>query len=148
MLNKAISFSIDKHRGQNDLGGDEYILHPIRVMNNVEGEFKKIIAILHDIVEDTDVSLDEIEKEFGIEVKEKIGLLTHKKDMSYDDYIKRISKDLIATEIKIADLKDNLMPARLRKIKARYKNLDRVKKYLKSLDFLKQTLENEQVKNK
>ena len=62
MLNKAIILSARAHEGQVDKGGNPYILHPLRVMMNCEGEAERICALLHDVVEDTDITLEELKR--------------------------------------------------------------------------------------
>ena len=128
--------AIKYHKGQIDKGGNPYILHPLEVMNNVDRMESKIVAVLHDIIEDTECTID-ILREWGIDedVIESINILTHKEDMSYMEYITEISYDFIAIEVKLADLKCNMDLSRLNR-KVTNKDLERNKKYMKAYYFL------------
>ena len=103
-LEIAVELAIKYHKGQMDKGGNPYILHSLEVMNNVDKMESKIVAVLHDIIEDTECTVD-ILREFGIDEDaiESINTLTRKEGMSYMEYITEISYDLIATEVKLAD---------------------------------------------
>lgn len=134
-LEKAIMFAIEKHSGQVDKGNQLYVLHPLRVMLKLESESDKIIAVLHDVLEDTDATIDEL-KEIGInEVQiETLQLLTKLPKESYDSYIQRISTNKIAAKIKIADLKDNMDISRIPEpTKIDYDRVKKYKKYYKQL---------------
>ena len=135
-LEIAIELAIKYHKGQMDKGGNPYILHPLEVMNNVNRMESKIVAVLHDIIEDTQCSVDTL-REYGIDEDaiESINVLTHKEGMSYMEYITEISYDLIATEVKLADLKYNMDLSRLNR-KITNKDLERNKKYMKAYYFL------------
>ena len=105
-------------------------------MNNVDRMESKIVAVLHDIIEDTECTVD-ILKEWGIneDAIESINTLTHKEGMSYMEYIREISYDFIAIEVKLADLKCNMDLSRLNR-KVTNKDLERNKKYMKAYYFL------------
>ena len=128
--------AIKYHKEQIDKGGNSYILHPLEVMNNVDRMEAKIVAVLHDIIEDTECTVD-ILKEWGIneDAIESINTLTHKEGMSYMEYIREISYDFIAIEVKLADLKCNMDLSRLNR-KVTNKDLERNKKYMKAYYFL------------
>jgi len=108
-INKAILFALEKHKGQYRKFSDlPYIAHPIRVANNVNTETQKIVALLHDVLEDTDATPGEIEVLFSSDVVHKVVQLTHESNQSYYDYITHIEdEDCIA--VKVADIMDNLM---------------------------------------
>lgn len=108
---KALEFAANAHAGQKRKNGDNYIIHPIRVSQEVKSGTQKIIALLHDTVEDTDVTLEQIEREFGEHVAYCVGLLTHHKDEPYEDYIRRVKKHPDAIQVKVADIADNLSDA-------------------------------------
>lgn len=108
MYKKALQFITNKHQGQKRRNGNPYIIHPIRVSQEVSGDTEKVVALLHDVVEDTETTLAEIENLFGKEVSEAVDALTHRKGESYHDYILRVGKNKIATAVKIADISDNL----------------------------------------
>ena len=126
-LEIAIELAIKHHRGQIDKGGNPYILHSLEVMNNVDRMESKIVAVLHDIIEDTECTVD-ILREWGIneDAIESINALTHKEGMSYIEYITEISYDFIATEVKLAHLKCNMYLSRLNR-KVTNKDLERNK---------------------
>ena len=135
-LEIAIELAIKYHKGQIDKGGNAYILHPLELMNDVNRMESKIVAVLHDIIEDTECSVDTL-REWGIneDTIESINVLTHKEGMSYMEYITEISYDFIATEVKWADLKCNMDLSRLNR-KITNKDLERNKKYMKAYYFL------------
>ena len=109
MLDKAIHIAARMHEGQKDKGGQPYILHPLRVMNEVEGETAKICAVLHDVVEDTGITFDDLSKEgFSEDVIEVLDALTKRENEEYDDFISRVLENKTACIVKLADLKDNL----------------------------------------
>lgn len=108
---KALRFAAAAHEGQKDLDGLTYILHPARVAEFFisKGDyFRAIPAVLHDVVEDTSVTLREIELEFGKRVAEIVDRLSRREGEVYVDFIDRVSGDLDAVYIKLADIRDNL----------------------------------------
>lgn len=115
MLEKAIQIALTAHRGQVDRGGELYILHPIRVMIAQKSTTEKICAILHDVVEDTDVTLEYLGRE-GLtrEMLVAIEALTKRDGEDYEDYIGRITLNAIAMKVKLADLKDNMDLSRIK----------------------------------
>lgn len=109
MLEKAILIATKAHYGQLDKGGQPYILHPLRIMQNCNTDLEKICAVLHDVIEDTNISLNELREEgFSEEVLVILDLLTKKDQEEYNEFIDRISKNEIACRVKIADLQDNM----------------------------------------
>ncbi len=134
LLNKADLFAAEKHFGQVDKAGKPYIEHPRAVAAMLKNETGKIVALLHDIVEDTDVSIDVIRDEFGAEVAESVALLTHDKTVPYMEYIKAIKANRIARMVKMADLIHNMDLTRLPVVTE--KDLERVEKYRKAFDIL------------
>ena len=134
-LDRAIELAKQHHEGQTDKAGKPYIEHPLRVMNQVESEEEKIVAVLHDIVEDTDISLDDLRNEgFSEEVVSAVESLTKQDGENYDSYIERISFNPLAVKIKLADLEDNRDLTRLPEVTD--KDLERVEKYDKALEKL------------
>ena len=134
-LDRAIELAKQHHEGQTDKAGKPYIEHPLRVMNQVESEEEKIVAVLHDIVEDTDISLDDLRSEgFSEEVVSAVECLTKQDGENYDSYIERISFNPLAVKIKLADLEDNRDLTRLPEVTD--KDLERVEKYDKALEKL------------
>lgn len=107
-IEKALFIALTAHSGQVDKAGKPYILHPLTVamMQNTEEEF--IAGLLHDVVEDSDVTLEYLEEQgFSKEILEAVRLLTHEEGEDYLEYVKKIRGNKIATRVKIADLKHN-----------------------------------------
>ena len=114
LLEKAIKIAIDAHHGQKDKSGNPYIFHPLEVMRNVSSINAKIVAILHDVVEDTSITLEDLQKEgFSEEVLQALKLLTHDKSTPYMDYINSLKNNPLAKEVKIADLRHNMDISRI-----------------------------------
>ncbi len=136
-IEKALSVALKAHSGQKDKAGQPYILHPIRVMQRVESYQAKIVALLHDVLEDSDFSLADL-KEIGFapQVLEALVCLTKAENEDYFDYLKRIAQNALAKEVKKADLQDNLDVTRLMVLTE--KDRERLNKYLKALRFLKE----------
>ena len=134
-LDRAIELAKQHHEGQTDKAGKPYIEHPLRVMNQVESEEEKIVAVLHDIVEDTDISLDDLRNEgFSEKVVSAVECLTKQDGENYDSYIERISFNPLAVKIKLADLEDNRDLTRLPEVTD--KDLERIEKDDKALEKL------------
>ena len=107
-LGRAIELAKQHHKGQTDKVGKPYINHPLRVMNQMKSEDEKIVAVLHEIVEDTDISFNDLRNEgFSEEVVSAVECLTKQDGENYDSYIERISFNPLAVKIKLADLEDN-----------------------------------------
>lgn len=135
LLAKAIILATKNHKGQVDKGGNPYILHPLRIMVKVKSLEAKIVAILHDIIEDTDITKEDLlDMEFPYEIVEAIELLSKPKKEDYIHYIRRIKENPLAKEVKMADLQDNMDLSRLNKITE--KDLNRVEKYKKAYSIL------------
>ena len=106
---KAKKLAETIHLGQYRKDGiTPYILHPARVADKLDNDIEKSIAWLHDSVEDTSITLHDLEEIFPNEITDIVDILTHKKEEFYDSYINRVSKNVIATKIKILDIEDNL----------------------------------------
>ena len=107
---KALFYAVKAHDGQYDKSGEPYILHPIGVSELLKSEDEKILAILHDIVEDTDFTLDDVESWGFGHLTEALDCLTGRRDEgeTYKDFISRILTNRLAIKVKIADLKHNL----------------------------------------
>lgn len=109
MLEKAIEIAVEAHRGQIDKAGKIYILHPIRVMLRGRNETEQIVGILHDVVEDTPVTLDMLRKEgFSEEILDALSCVTKNEGEDYGDFINRVITNPLATRIKLYDLEDNM----------------------------------------
>ncbi|MDK4703851.1 GTP pyrophosphokinase [Rhizobium sp. CNPSo 4062] len=114
MLSKAIQLAAYWHKGQVDKGGAPYILHPLRVMLAMEDPTDKIVAVLHDILEDTDLKPDDLRAhKFSAEVRDAVQALTRQDGEDYFDFVRRAAANPIARRVKLADIADNLDPARI-----------------------------------
>ncbi len=135
MLEKAILIAIKAHYGQLDKGGQPYILHPLRVMQSCNSDLEKICAVLHYVIEDTNISLNELREEgFSEEVLVILDLLTKKEQEDYSTFIDRISKNETACRVKIADLQDNMNLSRIKSPSIEDKK--RVEKYMDAFEKL------------
>lgn len=103
----------EAHKNQVDKSGVPYIYHPIHVAEQMDTENECIIALLHDVVEDTNVTFKQLEEVFSKEIIDILKLLTREENIEYDEYIKRIKNNSIACKVKIADLTHNLDKTRL-----------------------------------
>ncbi|MBU5345848.1 HD domain-containing protein [Paenibacillus lautus] len=132
----AISIALKAHKGQVDKGGNPYILHPLAVMNRVETIEEKIVAVLHDVVEDTEVTIDQLrETGFSEEILEAINLLTKAKEDSYEEFIEKTLKNRIARNVKIADIKENMNLSRIQDPSEQdYMRLEKYKRALERLE--------------
>ena len=109
MVLKAAKIASEAHVGQYDKAGYPYIMHPYHLAEGFSDEASVIVALLHDVVEDTDWTLEALEKEgFSREVIKALSLLTHAKGVPYLEYVARIAGDPLARRVKIADLRHNL----------------------------------------
>lgn len=134
-LDHAIAIAIKAHAGQVDKAGQPYVLHPLRVMLKFQSEDERIVAVMHDVVEDSEVTFYNLNKEgFSDKVVEAIECLTKRKNEDYESFIMRVSKNSIAKKIKIEDIRDNLDLTRLHKITE--KDLQRIEKYHRALQLL------------
>ena len=134
MINKALNIAYKAHHGQKDKGNVPYIFHPYHIAEKFNNETDICVAILHDVLEDTFVSKEELEGYFPKEVIEPLVLLTRSTHDTYFEYIKNICSDPIARKVKIEDIKHNLVFERIQN-KKRNEKLE--KRYLKALEILK-----------
>lgn len=116
-LDKAILIAVQAHQGQKDRYGANYILHPLRVMFKVDSEEEKIIAILHDVIEKTDWTLNKLyEQGFSDKIVEAVNLLTRRENQDYMDYIEKLKGNQITRKVKLADIEDNMNPQRINQL--------------------------------
>jgi len=114
MVGKAIEISVGAHNGQIDKSGMPYILHPLRVMAEFKDPYLMAIAVLHDVIEDTAVTLENLnELGFPCRVIEGVEAMTYKKDETRDQYYSRVKRNHDAREVKIKDIFDNMSPDRM-----------------------------------
>lgn len=108
-IEDAIRLALDKHHGQMDKSGAPYILHPLRVMAGMQTETERIVAVLHDVVEDTDVTLDDLRRMgYSAEIVAAIDQLSRREDETYEEFIQRIKPHPLAVRVKLGDLLDNM----------------------------------------
>ena len=131
-LTRAIEIATEAHKGQFDKSGKDYIGHPLRVMEMGKTEDEKIFGVLHDVVEDSPWSFQELEAEgFSKQITDALRCLTKtSENENYDEYIERIKKNPLAVSVKLNDLTDNMDIRRLPYLSD--KDVKRLKKYLKS----------------
>lgn len=136
LIEKSLKIALDAYTGKKDKAGKTYILHPLRIMQKMESVELKAVAILHDVIEDSDYTADDLRTE-GIpdEVVEAVVSLTRNEGESYSDFIDRASRNVLARDVKLADIEDNMDILRLEEI--REKDLERLKKYHKAYSRLK-----------
>lgn len=115
-LEKAIELALRWHRGQKDKANEEYVLHPLRVMSTAATYSEKIVAVLHDIFEDTAISVRTVKGVVNEEELEALITLTKRREESYHDYLLRVRENKLARRVKLLDLEDNLLPNRLSKL--------------------------------
>lgn len=149
-LNKAIELANRAHAGQVDKAGQPYILHPLRVMLSRDNELERICAVLHDVVEDSDITFDDLRKEgFSEEVIAVMDCITKRDDENYDTFIGRVLTNETACKVKLADLLDNMNLTRIEN--PTEKDIERIKKYKDASERifdvlpLKDGIENERV---
>lgn len=135
MTRLAIKIAYDAHKDQTDLSGIPYVFHPYHLAEQMEDEKTTIAALLHDVIEDSRYDLKDLEiYGFSPEIIEAVSVLTHDKNIDYDDYIKTISKNEIARKVKIADLYHNIDMTRCDEKTEKLLKLN--EKYKKALDYL------------
>lgn len=134
-LERAIAIAAEGHAGQLDKAGQPYILHPIRVMLRVSGANERIAAILHDVVEDTPVTLDQLTNEgFAKEVVDAVDALTKRPGENRIDAAKRAAANSIARVVKLADNAENMDLSRISN--PTQKDYDRLEEYKRVREIL------------
>ena len=137
LTKKALKLSFDVHKEQVDKSGLPYVFHPFHLAEQMPDELTTVTALLHDVVEDSELTLDHLRRMgFGEAVIEALALLTHDKEVDYMDYVRAIRSNPIAKAVKLADLRHNSDLTRLDgsddKAMARYE------KYRKAIGLLEQ----------
>jgi (p)ppGpp synthase/HD superfamily hydrolase len=107
LTNKAMKIAYEAHHGQLDKSGTPYIFHPIHLAEQMDDEVSCCAALLHDVVEDTAVTMEELANEFPAEVIDVLKLLTHDDKVEYFTYVRAIKENTIAKKIKLADIAHN-----------------------------------------
>ncbi|MFH0736470.1 MAG: GTP pyrophosphokinase [bacterium] len=130
-LDTALALAIKVHANHTDIAGAPYILHPLRVMLKMKTEEEMIVAVLHDVIEDSDLSIGYLEKiGFSKEIVQAVQIVTRDETVNYDDYISNIQTNTIATKVKLADIEDNMNLLRLNTLDE--KAVKRLHKYFNS----------------
>lgn len=143
-MKEVIDLAIKMHEGQVDKLGKPYIDHLFRVGFRGKSVSEMKVGILHDIIEDTDMTLSEL-KRTGLlsnEELDAIDHLTRKEDETYFDYINRVTKNELATRVKLNDLRDNLDLTRFDEVKEEHLSL--LNRYLKAYDILRANIPSDQ----
>lgn len=138
LTNLAMITAYKAHHGQCDINGVPYIFHPYHVAEQMTNEYSVCAALLHDVAEDTDITVEDLKKDFPSEVTDALELLAHKKDSDYFEYIRKIRKNPIAKEVKLADIMHNSDQSRIIKDtpETRRKKENWKQKYEKALQIL------------
>jgi len=129
-LERAIALAVDAHAGQTDKAGATYIRHPLRVMRHMETRQERVVAVLHDVIEDTEYTPAMIEDEFDEEIRDAVEALTKRDGESYSDFVERAAANDLARKVKIADIEDNMDLTRLSEVSE--KTVERQVKYHKA----------------
>ncbi|MBK5533842.1 HD domain-containing protein [Pseudomonas sp. TH08] len=135
-LERAIAIAATAHAGQVDKGGAPYILHPLKVMMRMSSLEQRIVAVLHDVVEDCDISLEDLRQEgFSEQVLTAIAAVTKVPGESYEDFVERAGQDPIGRVVKLADLEENSDLSRI--ASPSWEDLERVEKYRRAIGRLR-----------
>ena len=148
-IEKALQIAAKAHEGQKDKEGLPYILHPVRVMMGVQGGEAQIVAVLHDVIEDTSVTADDL-RQAGFSEKTVTAVLcvTHRKDEPYADYVVRCKDNEIARRVKLSDLTDNWRLDRMILRPQRFEaDVARIRKYALSYKYLTDQITEEQYRS-
>ena len=113
LTKRAMSIAYNAHHGQVDKAGLPYIFHPLHLAEAMDDEISCCVALLHDVAEDTDITLRMLAEEFPPEVMDALKLLTHKKQTSYEDYVRSVRANPVAVKVKLADIAHNSDQTRL-----------------------------------
>jgi GTP pyrophosphokinase len=134
-LELAISEALEAHEGDTDKADATYIRHPLRLMQQMDTEQERIVAVLHDVVEDSEYEPSEIEEMFDEKIRNAVETLTKPDEVDYlDEYIPDIASNSLATKVKKADLRDNLDLTRLSEVNE--KMCSNIQKYHQALRYL------------
>lgn len=136
LTKKAMVLAYNAHKDQFDRSDIPYIYHPIHLAEQMDNEYECMVALLHDVVEDTNITFDYLSEIFPKEVIDALKLLTHNENVPYMDYVKNIKNNDIARKVKIADLKHNSTLERLDEVKEN--DIKRKEKYSEALKYLEE----------
>ena len=139
LTKKALKLCFDAHRDQTDKSGLPYVFHPFHLAEQMDDEDSVVTALLHDVAEDSDLTLEQLAAQgFPARVIATLRLLTHDDGSDYSTYVKRISQDPLARKVKLADLRHNSDLTRLDTVDA--EAVRRVEKYVESIRILEDTI--------
>ncbi len=130
----AQSWAKKRHEGQADKSGKPYFEHPARVAGRLETPEEQVVGWLHDTVEDTGLSLAEVERQFGPETAAAVDAVSRREGEAWEDYLERVKQNQTARAVKISDLIDNSNLSRL--VKVTMKDVLRQEKYNRALQYL------------
>ncbi len=132
---KALRLAYEAHKGQYDKSGVPYVFHPLHLAEQMDDEDSIVAALLHDVAEDTDYSLDDLRRMgFPARALAAVALLTHDPAEPYLDYVARVKENAVARRVKLADLRHNSDLSRIDRVTQR--DLDRVEKYAAAIRLL------------
>jgi (p)ppGpp synthase/HD superfamily hydrolase len=137
LLERGLLLAVRAHLGQTDKAGQPYVFHPLRLMLAMETEEEKLAALLHDVVEDSAITLDDLRREgFPETVVQAVDALTRRKPAeSYEEFVARAARHPVARRVKLADLRDNMDITRLAELTP--KDTQRLTRYLRAWRFLR-----------
>lgn len=145
LFEKAILIATKAHSGQIDKGGNPYILHPINVMIKMSNETERIVALLHDVIEDTTMTYEDLRNEgFGDDIIIPLKNLTKKDDETYMEFIKRAKIHPISKNVKMEDVKNNMDITRIKN--PTEKDYARIEKYKRALNELLNPMDKRNIK--
>jgi (p)ppGpp synthase/HD superfamily hydrolase len=136
-LEDSVRLAVEAHHGQRDKNGQPYILHPLRVMFRLETDPERIVGVLHDVIEDTEYTPDDLRKlGYSEEILRALDGVTRRKDESYEDFVLRSKANPISRRVKLADLEDNMDIRRM--IGVTPNDMERLARYRKAWSALQQ----------
>ena len=137
MTKKAINVMYQAHQGQMDKGGFPYCFHPYQVAQGMDDEISCTCALLHDVVEDTDLTFEDLAgMGFPAEVIDVLKLLTHREGVPYMDYVRNLAGNPVARKVKLSDLHHNSDLSRINEVTE--KDLERIGQYKEAIAFLEE----------
>jgi len=139
LIEKSLAIALRAYSGKTDKSGCEYIKHPLRVMAKMDTDEERSVALLHDVIEDSDISAQELyELDIPQHVVDAVVCLTKQPNESYQDLIARVQTNKLATKVKLADIEDNINVLRLATLNDN--DLQRVQKYHQAWHVLSRAL--------
>lgn len=134
-LEDAIRLAVEAHQGQRDRYGQAYILHPLRVMFRLQTETDRIVGVLHDVVEDTRYTFDDLRRMgYSEEILHALDAVTKREGEAYEDFVLRSKADPISRRVKLADLEDNMDVRRIPELTS--EDAERLARYRRAWEVL------------